>query len=188
MICYLIRHGIDDDSVRGGWSDSPLLPEGIRQIETLAESLRADQKLNISFIYTSDLLRARQTADILSHTLNLPVVTLPEFREVNNGILAGMKNDQASKLYPGLYWNQLEWDEDYPGGESPAVFYERISVAWQKFKNQILYHDSNVILVTHGGVINAIRCIENGIPWTNRYVTFPVKNGEMVPVVILNKA
>ena len=48
---------MDDDSVRGGWSDSPLLPEGIRQIESLAEFLRADQKLNISFIYTSDLIQ-----------------------------------------------------------------------------------------------------------------------------------
>lgn len=184
MICYLIRHGMDDDSVRGGWSDSPLLPEGIRQIESLAESLRADQKLNISFIYTSDLLRARQTADILSHTLNLPVVSLPEFREVNNGILAGMKNDHAAMLFPGLYWNRLGWDEAYPGGESPAVFYERISVAWQKLKTQIRRLDSNVALVTHGGVINAIQCIENGIPWTNRYVAFPAKSGEIIPMEI----
>ena len=184
MICYLIRHGMDDDSVRGGWSDSPLLPEGIRQIETLAESLRADQKLNISFIYTSDLLRARQTADILSHTLNLPVVSLPEFREVNNGILAGMKNDQASKLYPGLYWNRLGWDEAYPGGESPAVFYERISVAWQKLKTQIRRFDSNVVLVTHGGVINAIRCIENGIKWSNKIKYPSVNHGDVIPISI----
>lgn len=184
MICYLIRHGIDDDSVRGGWSDSPLLPEGIRQIDILAESLRADQKLNISFIYTSDLLRARQTADILSHTLNLPVVCLPEFREVNNGILAGMKNDQASKLFPGLYWNQLEWDEAYPDGESPAVFYERISVAWQKLKTQIRRLDSNVVLVTHGGVINVIRCIENGIKWSNKIKYPSVNHGDVIPISI----
>lgn len=184
MICYLIRHGMDDDSVRGGWSDSPLLPEGIRQIESLAESLRADQKLNISFIYTSDLLRARQTADILSHTLNLPVVSLPEFREVNNGILAGMKNDQAAMLFPGLYWNQLEWDEAYPGGESPAVFYERISVAWQKLKTQIRRLDSNVVLVTHGGVINVIRCIENGIKWSNKIKYPSVNHGGVIPISI----
>ena len=184
MICYLIRHGMDDDSVRGGWSDSPLLPEGIRQIETLAESLRADQKLNISFIYTSDLLRARQTADILSHTLNLPVVSLPEFREVNNGILAGMKNDQAAMLFPGLYWNRLGWDEAYPGGESPAVFYERISVAWQKLKTQIRRLDSNVVLVTHGGVINVIRCIENGIKWSNKIKYPSVNHGDVIPISI----
>ena len=184
MICYLIRHGIDDDSVRGGWSDSPLLPEGIRQIETLAESLRADQKLNISFIYTSDLLRARQTADILSRTLNLPMVSLPEFREVNNGILAGMKNDQAAMLFPGLYWNRLGWDEAYPGGESPAVFYERISVAWQKLKTQIRRLDSNVVLVTHGGVINVIRCIENGIKWSNKIKYPSVNHGDVIPISI----
>lgn len=42
MICYLIRHGQDDDSVRGGWSDCPLTELGIQQSTELADNLSND--------------------------------------------------------------------------------------------------------------------------------------------------
>ena len=104
MICYIIRHGKDDETVRGGWSQHPLTGEGIIQIEKMAESLRQKkEKLSIKQIYTSDLHRAMQTAQILADELQVPVVPLFQFREVNNGDLAGIKNDTALVRYPGLY-------------------------------------------------------------------------------------
>lgn len=39
MICYLVRHGQDDDSVRGGWSDCTLTELGIQQSIELANNL-----------------------------------------------------------------------------------------------------------------------------------------------------
>jgi probable phosphoglycerate mutase len=182
MICYLVRHGKDDDTLRGGWSDAPLTEEGISQIHQLVQRLVADPSMNIGRIYSSDLPRARQTAELFSKAFGLMVEELPDFRETNNGILAGMKNTVAAERYPGLYWSSLGWDERYPGGESPHEFFDRIAKAWYGFKTMLGKLDSNVILVTHGGVINVIQCIENGIPYTNKSNPYPIRHGEMVGI------
>lgn len=183
MICYLVRHGKDDDSVRGGWSDSPLTRDGITQVEKLSEKLKTVENLNISAIYTSDLRRAKETADILAAALKKPIIEMPEFRETNNGLLAGMNNKEADLRYPGLYWNALDWEQSYPGGESPAAFCGRIAAAWKAFKS-VVQKDQNVMLVTHGGVINVICCIENGIPYSNKTNSFPMRNAEIVAIEI----
>ena len=168
MKCYLIRHGKDDDSVRGGWSRTSLTAEGVAQAERLAAKLSSADYESIRMIYTSDLVRARQTADILSAVLRIPVCEMPAFREVNNGELAGMSNTVATESYPGLYWNTLEWDQPYPCGESPHEFFNRIHDAWHSFKEEIQKLDYDVIHVTHGGVIQVIQCIESNIPFSNK--------------------
>lgn len=167
MICWLCRHGMDDDTVRGGWSRQPLTAEGVLQAEALAE-LVTERNLQIRHIYSSDLPRALQTAQPVAARLGLPVTPLPEFREVNNGALAGMKNELAVQLYPGLYWNTLGWEEEYPQGESPWAFYERIAGAWAAFQQTILAQNENVLLVTHSGVLHVILSLINGQAYSNR--------------------
>lgn len=102
MTIYLVRHGADDDSIRGGWSNHPLTDEGLKQSEELAKKLK-DYNCDAEIIYSSDLFRAKQTAELLAQRLNLEVECNAEFREVNNGDLAGMNNDLANELYPNLY-------------------------------------------------------------------------------------
>lgn len=182
MICYLIRHGKDDDSVRGGWSNAPLTAEGIEQVHRLSKKIRMSDGMDIGAIYTSDLPRAKQTAQIISSAISVPVIELPQFREVNNGVLAGMKNQMADEQYPGLYWSTFGWEQAYPGGESPCAFYNRIADAWHCFRQKIRGVEHNVILVTHGGVINAIQCIEHGIAYSNKTNPFPIRNAEMIGV------
>ena len=182
MTCYLIRHGKDDDTVRGGWSASPLTAEGIAQVNRLANEMR--NHTDISTIYTSDLVRARQTADILAKELSLPIIETPQFRETNNGVLAGMDNCVASERYPGLFWSALKWEQAYPDGESPCSFYHRIANAWNDFKQQLRGTEQNAALVTHGGVIWAIRCIEQGVQYTNKHNPFPIGYAEMIALDI----
>ena len=184
MICYLIRHGKDDDSVRGGWSDSPLTEEGILQVQRLSLKISSENNINISQIYTSDLPRAKQTADILAKALSVPVTEISEFRETNNGVLAGMDNGTAEEKFPGLYWSALDWEQCYPNGESPQQFYTRISTAWLRLKKDTKNQDHDIALVTHGGVINVIQCLEKGIAYSNKANPFPVKNAEMVAIEI----
>lgn len=184
MTCYLIRHGKDDDSIRGGWSDAPLTQEGVCEVRVLSTDLAVDTNMNITHIFSSDLVRARQTAEIISQELNITVQYLPDFREVNNGELAGMKNDLAAQMYPGLYWNTLGWNEHYPHGESPHEFFDRVSNAWEDFKRKMRNTDGNIMLVTHGGVINVICHIEKEIPYSNQNPPFPVKNCGMVAIEI----
>ena len=179
MICYLVRHGKDDGTVRGGWSQQPLTNEGKEQADELASFVQGSD-LAIKHIYSSDLLRAMQTAQSVADKLHLPIIPMQEFREVNNGDLAGMKNDLASKLYPGLYWNTLGWEQRYPGGESPKEFYERISTAWEAFQKMVLEQNENVMLVTHAGVINVILSIVNGEKYSNKTALRKIRNTELI--------
>lgn len=180
MKIYIIRHGQDDDSVRGGWSNFPLVDLGIQQSNQLADELLVNKdKYKIGKIYSSDIVRAKQTADIIAGKLNLPVELTPEFREVNNGLLAGLDNHIAEEKYPNLYWRKLDWEEHFPSGESPKEFYKRISVAWDNLLNSLVDYDKNVLLVTHGGVINIIKCITNGVKYSNKHKYQGVPSAEI---------
>lgn len=182
MTCWLVRHGKDDDTVRGGWSDHGLTPQGIEQVHALARESR-NANLNIDGIYSSDLRRAKETAAILAEYLQLPIEFLPEFRETNNGYLAGMKHELAERKYPGLYWSSLDYTECYPGGESPKMFFDRISAAWKEFRENVQKQsDRNVMLVTHGGVIEVILCIENNTAYSNKQKQFSTPNARLIPV------
>ena len=77
MKIWLIRHGAEDGSVRGGWSKTPLTEEGRAQSLTAAERLAKEPDADIARIFSSDLLRAAQTARIISDRLSVPVAYLP---------------------------------------------------------------------------------------------------------------
>lgn len=183
MIIYLVRHGQDDNTRRGGWSNHTLTNEGILQSKELAlELYNKKSEYNITKIYSSDLKRAQQTAKILAEKTDAPVYLKSEFREVNNGDLAGMKNETAEIKYPGLYWRKLEWDEHYPNGESPKEFYERIKTAWNTLIETEENNSGNIILVTHGGVINVIKAIFSNQRYSNKIKCDGVKEATLIPV------
>ncbi len=179
---FLMRHGEDDETRLGGWSDASLSQNGVNQVKTTCESI-VGNKLDIQHIFASDLQRAKETADIVSHYLHLPVTYLEEFRETNNGDLAGISKDRFQKEYPGLYFASLEWEQQYPNGESPKQFFNRIKNAWGAFKRNVDGLEGNVLLVTHAGVINIIRCIEEGVPFTNKEHRFKVGHAEIVSTI-----
>lgn len=183
MLCYLVRHGKDDDTIRGGWSNHGLTTSGIVQVHELAKELIA-QNMKISCIYSSDLERAKETANILGDYLKCPIMLTSEFREVNNGDLAGMKNELADDKYPGLYWAALGYEECYPNGESPKMFFERIKTAWLEFKSKVAQSSEDVLLVTHGGVMEVILCIENGIGFSNKVRHFSTPNAKAIAIKI----
>lgn len=167
MTIYLIRHGQDDEAVRGGWSQSSLSPEGIRQAQELANKVYALRKtMKISRVFASDLPRALETAQPIANLLQLEEELLPEFREMNNGSLAGMPNEEADRDYPSFHWSQMDWDEPYPQGESPHEFYERIKKAWRDFIR--LNSQKNVILVSHAGVMRIIFALVREEDFTNK--------------------
>lgn len=183
MICYLIRHGKDDETVRGGWSQAPLTDEGVKQAEALAKQISDNRTAySIAAIFSSDLARAKETAKPIAKALDLSVTYIPEFREVNNGVLAGMKNELALQLYPNLFWNRLEWEQKYPEGESPSEFYNRIIVAWHDFEKDIVKNNKNVILVTHSGVIQVILSIISNMPYSNKAKLWSINDAEVIAV------
>ena len=178
---YLMRHGEDDNTRLGGWSNAGLSNTGIEQVKNSTEKLIMGN-YNISQIFSSDLPRAKETAEIIADRLNIEVRFICEFREINNGNLAGMLKEQAKIKYPGIHYSALEWEQAYPNGESPKLFYERIIAAWNDFKDHTANSNGNTLLVTHGGVINAILCCENGEKYTNKYVKYSIGNAEITEV------
>lgn len=184
MICYLVRHGKDDETVRGGWSEHSLVPEGDAQVHSLGKEMLG-KKLEIGCIYSSDLTRAKETAQILAGYLGCPVEYDSRFREANNGKLAGMKHALADAKYPGVYWSALDYREHYPDGESPEQFFNRIQAAWSEFKALVLKNSAkDVLLVTHGGVVEAVLCIENHVTFSNKERHFRTPNAKLIPVEI----
>ena len=176
---YLMRHGADPSDRYGGWSAHGLTKKGINQVH-VAKSKLCNQ--GITQIFSSDLTRARETAEIVADELSLEITYLPQFRESNNGYLAGMLKTEAAEKYPGIYWNALEWTEAWPGGESPKQFFARIQSAWCEFRQQV--GDNNVLLVSHGGVMNVILCSEHGIPYTNKETHFQIGDAEIIQLEI----
>lgn len=157
MKFIFIRHAKDDQNYRGGWSNLDITKEGKEQALKLENYLEEnEEKFQLKKIISSDLKRAVSTANIINEKMKLHIELDKNLREMNNGDLAGMLNEEALEKYPGVFFNTLEINEKYPNGESPLEFYNRIKTwlfnAIKQYKN----YDGNIIIVTHAGVINII--------------------------------
>ena len=151
---YLMRHGLDDESYVGGYSNVGLIDEGVKQVE---DSIQFISNLKINKIVCSDVLRARQTASIVNNKLHKDIEVSSSLRELDKGVLNGMDKKKAHELYP-QYFNNIGIYDRYPFGESMFDLYVRIS----KLLESIDEYDNN-LLVTHRGVINMLYYILNEI-------------------------
>lgn len=177
MKILFVRHGQDDDRYRGGWSQMDLTSEGRVQAVKLAEYIYDRNHIfDVSKIVSSDLPRTVSTAHAIAQKMRIPVVLEEKLREMNNGELAGMRNEETLVKYPGLFFNTLNMDEKYPGGESPHEFFARIETWFSSFLSVNNKLDRNIVVVTHSGVINIIYHIVNQIQWSNKSKSFPVAN------------
>jgi probable phosphoglycerate mutase len=142
----LVRHGETDWNAAGrlqGHTDRPLNDYGRTQATKLAEQLAGD---GIAAIYSSDLARARETAQILAERLGLPVVVDPDLREKNWGTWEGLTPDERLTVeYEG------ETTEEHRKRTLRAV--ERIALA---------HPADRVVVVTHGGSMRRIQAAVAG--------------------------
>ena len=98
MKFFFVRHGKDDDSYRGGWSNLDLVDEGREQALQLAAYLYENQKINkINCVISSDLVRTMSTATYIADRLSIPIIQESQIREMNNGDLAGISNKLAEE-------------------------------------------------------------------------------------------
>ncbi len=97
---------------------------------------------------------------------------------MNNGDLAGLQNHIANEKYQGIYFNSLDMNESYPNGESPNEFFDRINSFMENLVKDVEAGilESNVLLITHGGVINIMYYIFKKLEWSNRVKSFPSNN------------
>ena len=184
MKLIIIRHGEDSSELMGGWSNNELTKRGIKQVKSLAISLK-DVLKDADVFITSDLLRAQQTAQILSDNLGVKFIVDERFRETNNGDLANLTKSDFLKKYSELFFANLDMNEKYPNGESPHEFYNRIKTAFLTLNEQ--YSDKKIVLVTHGGVFGVIKSIVNGVKWNNKQ-KYQIEYAETKEIDIYQKA
>ena len=161
MSVLIIRHGQDMPNYRGGWSNNGLTEIGKEQSHKLGNYLLS---CNISRIVTSDLPRAKETAEIVNEYLQKPIEYLQEWREINSGLLSGMRKAESDELYPNYYIEKIGIDQHFPEGESPREFYERIVSAFERLQKSV-GENEKIALVTHGGVIMALFHLLEDLNW-----------------------
>ncbi|MGH9907426.1 MAG: histidine phosphatase family protein, partial [Pyrinomonadaceae bacterium] len=164
---YLIRHGEVEGSCSGrvlGWTDTPLSETGVEQAHELRDSFAS---LKLSAVYSSDLQRARKTAETIAESHSLEVRATASWREINMGdweeCAISSLHERVPKMVTQLFEDPASFQ--YPSGESFKDFISRI----KRSMDQLLCsHDAGVIvLVTHGGVCRAIIGEALGIPMKN---------------------
>lgn len=152
----LVRHGETtwNRATRiQGHTDIPLSNLGVAQAERLAQAL-ADEPLDA--VYSSDLSRARQTAEALARMKGLCVQLDPGLRERAFGRFEGLSWEEIAQNHPeeSARWRRREPDFQVGGGESLATFSARCLAAAQR---AVAAHPGqNIALVAHGGVLDCL--------------------------------
>jgi broad specificity phosphatase PhoE len=160
MKIYVLRHGITElnkKKIVNGQIDEPLAPEGIEQANSVISLIPN----SIQHIYSSSLLRAKQTAEIINSTVSRPLSFQKELSEIHMGSLAGHSWEEM-EMGAELKKKHRSLQFDYRpfGGESTENVKKRII----KFLREINHrHDEyGALLVTHGGVIRFLNWLERG--------------------------
>jgi broad specificity phosphatase PhoE len=155
----LVRHGATDWNLQGrcqGSSDRGLSEVGIRQAEGIA-SLLSDEEIHA--IYSSQLRRARQTAEYISQPHNLPVLIAEDVRELDHGHLEGLTFSQIKENYAEFLvrWRSEPAELRVPGGERLADVAER---AWNGLNQIVQRHREaeRILVVSHNFPILGIVC------------------------------
>lgn len=150
MNIYLIRHGRQNSSLCN--VNVELAAEGRRQAELLGERLT---KYHIDALYSSNYIRAVETAEIINRYLNCQHILRKDLREISFGELEGNTEEYINLNYGSFMKEQMELTKDipYPGGECGADVYKRAMLTVREILN---CGKKNIAVVTHGGVIRAL--------------------------------
>lgn len=145
----LCRHGESEGNREarfGGHGPTPLTALGRSQAEATAQRLA---RSGVDAVYSSDLVRARETADIIAAAIGCETVATPSLRERSVGIFTGLTFDEARERFPRDFEALLRRDPDScpPGGETYAQCRARAS----SFLDDLLVSRAGqrILLVSH---------------------------------------
>jgi broad specificity phosphatase PhoE len=157
----LARHGETDWNADKRWqgqSDRPLTERGRAQGLALAERLTGT---DLVAIYSSDLRRARETAEAVAAARGLGVTPLRELREVDVGSWAGLTRAEAAERYPSGF---RRWEQGLPGwddGETYEQMSKRVITAAGRIARA--HPAGPVLVVAHAGPIRALHAAALGL-------------------------
>ncbi|MEM3225366.1 MAG: histidine phosphatase family protein [Thermoplasmatales archaeon] len=166
----IARHGQTESNVRNLWvgrGNDSLTPIGREQSRQLAISLK---EFGFDFIVTSDMLRAVQTAEIVSEVLKIPIIEKTGIiRDRDYGILEGMTTEQILEKY-GIRMGSLSRDvERISNAEPVSSVIDRVNNFLSIFSER--FEGKKVIVITHGAFVRAFYELfvgsSDGIKFTN---------------------
>jgi 2,3-bisphosphoglycerate-dependent phosphoglycerate mutase len=157
MHLLLIRHGQSQANVEGiiQGDDDPLTDVGRRQAEHLGRHLAGTREIH--HLYASPLLRARETARIISRHIRREPVFEPGLAEMHAGSAAGMTWEAWTEAYPGIAARMRtrarSLEDRWEGGESGHEFMARVIGAYTRIVESHRESDDTVAVVSHGGAL-----------------------------------
>ncbi len=178
---FLLRHGKTGFSGRYvGAMDVPLSTEGITQVEKLKMVF---QDILIDTVYTSPMLRCRQTCEIV-----FPEAIAScddKLKEIDFGRWEGLTFEEISSKDPDVVdrWVEEGIDFTFPDGEPVDLFNKRV----QRFATELSAgYGENIAVVCHGGVIRSLLCHFLGVDF-QKYFLFQVRKGSCCTVELFGE-
>lgn len=141
----------------GSWEDWELTELGIIQAKKMGRRLAEEIKPDKYVIYSSDLLRAKETADIISSFLDIEPIYIKGLREFNLGVAIGKskkwaRDNNSCSVWPHtIDWGEKIDDKPFSGCESKRDVWIRLT----EFFNKIMSNEEeNIIIVSHDGTLS----------------------------------
>lgn len=166
----LARHGETDWNRDGrfqGHADTPLNERGREQARELA-----DQLDGIDVVYSSDLARARETAEIIAGRLGLEVRVDERLRERGFGGWEGLTADEIGSRDTDGY---RRWRSGDGAGAEDAEAHEALASRVQDFLEDVIrrHPREDVLVIAHGGSVRVIQALAAGLDYVRDRRTLP---------------
>jgi probable phosphoglycerate mutase len=157
-----IRHGEtawNVDTRLQGHLDIALNLKGVWQAAQVAQALAGEP---VNAVYSSDLLRAWQTANAIAHATDAPLIAQTGLRERGFGTFEGQTYAEIAAQWPAQseLWRKRVPDWAPPGGESLVAMRERVATTVNTLAKQ--HMGGQIVLVAHGGVMDILYRLATG--------------------------
>jgi broad specificity phosphatase PhoE len=166
----LVRHGETEWNRVGRWqghSDTPLNDAGREQARALAAELS-----DVDVVYSSDLARARETAEILAEPLGLEVRVDPRLRERGFGAWEGKTTAQIESEFGEEH---ARWLAGAAQGAEDAEPFSDFAARVHAFLDEALerHRDETVLIIAHGGSVRAVHALAAGLDYVRDHRSIP---------------
>lgn len=162
MQVLIVRHGESVWNRLGliqGQQDPALSPEGREQARRVGRRLVPASPV---VVYTSDLRRAHETAEIVAESTGARIVVRRELREIGMGAWEGLTAGQARRRFPEVHaaWRRDSGAHRPPGGESYGAVLERVA----RVLTEVEREGTLAAVVTHSAPARALLAAALGAP------------------------
>lgn len=162
MNLILIRHGQSEWNALNqftGWKDPGLTSKGVEEARNAGKIIN-NLKINFDLVFTSALIRAQNTAEIILKEINQPLSTIKNqaLNERNYGDLAGLNKDDARKRWGDeqVHIWRRSFDIPPPSGESLKDTGERVLPFFMKEILPYVCKGKNVLVAAHGNSLRSL--------------------------------